>query len=732
MGIIDDQLRQRQQADDDAFAEAMASLADVIMGENLAGHFRDNARQAKDAIGEILRYYHLSAPELPDSSQRLSDQLDHLLRPHGILYREVRLESGWYRDASGPMLGFLREESVPVPLLPRGFSGYAYLDPATGRWTRLNKRTEGLLEPQAVCFYRTFPAKKLGIGDLLAFATHSARPSDLAALVLAVAMATAIGVLVPYINDIIYSKVLGSQSVQLLLAAFSFLVCVMLSRVLLQTVQRLAIQRLTGRLLTAFQAAGMARMLCLPPSFFRQFGSGDLASRMQSIGELCATLVEAVLAIGLTSVFSLVYVFQMFQYGPRLVGPGLAVIGVTLLISVVGTVADARVSTRMMQQRAKEQGTAYALIDGLQKIRLAGAERRAFARWAREYAPMARLQYDPPLVIHVTRVLAACMGLIGTLAIYFFAIRTRVPLPDYFAFQASYGLVMGAFTSLVSAAGRFASIVPMFNLVSPVLEEVPEEGIGATQVDKLSGGVSLEHVTFAYGEKGPKVLDDLSLDVRPGEYVAIVGRTGCGKSTLLRLLLGFEKPQGGAVYYDNRDLATLDPASVRRRLGVVMQDGKLFSGDIFSNITISAPWATLQDAWRAAEMAGIADDIRSMPMGMHTVISEGSGGISGGQRQRLLIARAIAAMPDILLFDEATSALDNLTQKTVTQSLGKLGCTRIIVAHRLSTIRDCDRILVLDNGRIVEAGTYDELSRAGGLFTDLVRRQQLDTPGEDG
>ena len=244
-------------------------------------------------------------------------------------------------------------------------------------------------------------------------------------------------------------------------------------------------------------------------------------------------------------------------------------------------------------------------------------------------------------------------------------------------------------------------------------------------MERLSGGIELNNVSFRYGENMPLVVDNLSLKIRPGQYVALVGPTGCGKSTLMRLMLGFETPQKGAIYYDGQDLASIDLKSLRRKTGVVMQNGKLFSGDIFSNITISAPWLTVDDAWQAAELAGIAEDIRRMPMGMHTIISEGSGGVSGGQRQRLMIARAIAPKPRILMFDEATSALDNLTQKKVSESLDSLKCTRIVIAHRLSTIRRCDRILYLEDGKIQEDGTYEELISRNGKFAELVARQQL-------
>jgi ABC-type bacteriocin/lantibiotic exporter with double-glycine peptidase domain len=284
-------------------------------------------------------------------------------------------------------------------------------------------------------------------------------------------------------------------------------------------------------------------------------------------------------------------------------------------------------------------------------------------------------------------------------------------------------MVMGAFSSLTSIALSIAGIRPVLEMAEPILKAEPEVAADKEMVTRVSGSIEVNHVSFRYEENTPYVLKDLSLKIKAGEYVAIVGRTGCGKSTLIRLLLGFEKPETGAVYYDRRDLASLDPRSLRKQIGVVIQNGQLFQGDIFSNITISAPQLTLADAWEAAETAGIAQDIRDMPMGMQTVISEGQGGVSGGQKQRLMIARAIAPKPRILIFDEATSALDNKTQKQVSDALDRLKSTRIVIAHRLSTIKNCDRILVMDQGAIIEEGTYDELIEKKGTFAELVARQ---------
>ena len=330
------------------------------------------------------------------------------------------------------------------------------------------------------------------------------------------------------------------------------------------------------------------------------------------------------------------------------------------------------------------------------------------------------------MFIRINGVITTAIGLFANIVLYFLAIESGIDQSNYFAFTAAYGAVMGAFTSLAGIALSFGRVKPILEMAEPFLKTEPETADNKEMVTKISGGIELNNVYFRYSENSPYIVNDLSLKIKEGEYVAIVGRTGCGKSTLMRLLLGFEKPEKGAIYYDGKDLNSLNLASLRRKIGSVIQSGGLLQSDIFSNIIISAPHLTLDDAWEAAEIAGIADDIRAMPMGMNTLISEGNGGISGGQKQRLMIARAVAPKPKILMFDEATSALDNKTQKQVSEALDKMGCTRIVIAHRLSTIRHCDRILVLDGGRVIEQGSYEELIAQNGYFAELVERQRLD------
>lgn len=727
MGWFDEQLRQRKKNDDEVLADAFANMASAVMGAKVAAALNNDSAVTKNAIDEILRFYHAKSREVPDSIKDKNEQLEYLLRPYGIMRRTVKLQDGWYRDAIGAMLGVMKDSGRVVALIPTGLSGYTFFDHTTGKRRRVDKHSQQLLEEEAIAFYKPFPLKKLGIGAMLRYMAETLSPADLILVAAATLAISLVGLLTPRLNNLLFSTVLESGSVQLLLSAAVFLVSVTVSSLLLSMVKTLLQGRIDTKLGLSVQAAAMMRVLSLPADFFKEYSSGDLSSRMSQISTLCSMLVNVVLSTGLTSVFSLIYITAIFNYAPALVIPALCIILATAGFTLLSTFVQMHISRRSMGLASRESGMTYALITGIQKIRLSGAEKRAFARWGELYAKRAKLSYDPPTFIKINSVISLAISLAGTLVMYAAAVNSGISVADYYAFNTAYGMVSGAFMSLTGMTMMLSQLKPILEMVKPFFDTVPEIAEEKQVLSRVSGGIELSHVSFRYKEDMPLVVDDLSLKIKPGQYVAIVGKTGCGKSTLLRLLLGFEKPQKGAIYYDGRDLDKIDLRSLRRLVGVVMQNGKLFQGDIYSNIVISAPQLTMDEAWEAAELAGIAEDIRQMPMGMHTIISEGSGGISGGQRQRLMIARAIAPKPKILMFDEATSALDNMTQKKVSESLGALKCTRIVIAHRLSTIRQCDRVIVLDGGRIIEDGTYDELIAQNGYFAELVERQRLDT-----
>ena len=482
------------------------------------------------------------------------------------------------------------------------------------------------------------------------------------------------------------------------------MVCISMASQILSKISEILMGRLQIKTSAAVESAVMMRIIALPASFFTKYSPGELTSRSASVGQLCSMLLGMVMGVGLSSLTSLLYITQIFAFAPTLVIPAVLLIVAGAVIGLVSSYIQIRVSRKQMEFRVKESGMSYSMITGIQKIKLSGSEKRMFSRWAQLNAQGAGYQYDPPMILKINSVVSVAINLVSNIIFYYLAVKSGLSLPNYLAFTAAYGGVSGAFSQLSRVVLDVASIRPVLDMAKPFLETEPESAAGKEIVTSVSGRI----------EK-----------IRPREYVAIVGKTGCGKSTLVRILLGFEKPDKGGVYYDGRDIEKLDKGTLRRRMGTVMQSSGLFQGTIFSNIAVSSPDITSEQAWAAAETAGIADDIRAMPMGMRTIISEGSGGISGGQRQRILIARAIVSDPKILIFDEATSALDNKTQKKISDALDSMGCTRIVIAHRLSTIKNCDRIIVLDKGHIIEDGTFDELMAAGGYFSELVERQRI-------
>ena len=727
MGWFEEKISLRTLRDDEVIEDSFLEIAGAVMGKRLSDALNDERQKTKDAIDEILKYYHARSREVPDNIKDMNEVLEYLMRPYGIMRRNVELDPGWTKDAAGAMLGFRKDDNSVVALIPDKFSGYTFYDAKTGKRRKIRRAEEKLFDIEAIAFYKPFPLRSIGVGGLLQYIWENIAVSDLVLFAVCALIITLIGTLMPRMNKIIFSDVIESGSMQMLLGVSIFMVCIMLSSTLFSTVQSLIMTRLSTKLDVNVEAATMMRILSLPPSFFKEYSSGELSNRAGLIGTLVDQMLGIGVSTGLTSVFSLIYIAQIFEYAPSLVMPSVIITLITLIVSITTALLQMRISKRRMELSSKESGMCYALISGIQKIKITGTEKRAFARWGKLYAEEARLAYNPPVYLRINPVIMTVISLTGSIIMYIMAIRSNVTVAEYYAFNAAYGMVSGAFTALANIAVQVAQIRPILEMARPILNAVPEIAEEKEVVETLSGGVELSNISFRYNENMPLVLDNLSLKISPGQYVAIVGKTGCGKSTLMRIMLGFEKPQKGAVYYDGKDLNSLDLKSLRRRIGTVMQNGKLFSGNIYSNIVISAPRLSQKEAWEAAELAGMADDIRNMPMGMYTLISEGQGGVSGGQRQRLMIARAIAPKPKILMFDEATSALDNITQKHVSESLDSLKCTRIVIAHRLSTIKNCNRIIVMDQGRIIEDGTYDELIANKGFFAELVERQKLET-----
>lgn len=726
MGWFDEQIKQRVTHDDEIFSDSLMEMSGVIMGRNnISAATSDDRVAAIDAISNILRFYNVKLWEIPDSLTDMDEILEYIFRPSGFMRRKVCLKGDWYKNGIGAMLGTYKDSKKAVALIPCGTSGYEFADENTGKKVKADAETSKLLSEDAICFYRPLPLKPVNWKDFLLYMIQTLSVSDYIFVCLAAIISSVIGLLTPYINDIIFSNAVDGGNINVLAASFVMLAGVAITSSIILIIRQLIMAKIKTKMGIAVESSYMMRLLSLPAYFFKKYSSGELAAGIQYINGLSSMILEVILTVLLSVICSAVYFFQIYAYAPELLSTVLVVVVMTILLCVITTFISMKVTYNKMELSAKESGLVYSLFTGIQKIKLAGAEKRAFVKWANQYKNIAHLEYNPPMLIKVNPAIQIAITLVGTIIIYYKAINYGMEASDYMAFNVSYSMLMGSFMALSSMPDVFARIKSVYKLVYPILREVPELNEDRKVVNKLGGGIEINNVSFRYNKDMPLIIDNLSLNIKPGQHIAIVGKTGCGKSTLMRIMLGLEKPDKGAVYYDGKDLNGLDFKSLRKFMGIVMQNGKVFQGDIFSNIVISAPWLTLEDAWEAAEIAGLAEDIRNMPMGMNTIISEGGGGFSGGQKQRLMIARAIAPKPKILIFDEATSALDNITQKKISETLDKMRCTRIVIAHRLSTIKSCDRILVLDKGHIVEDGKYDELINKNGLFAELAERQRI-------
>ncbi len=724
MGWFEEQVKKRKKLDEMTFEESFLSLAGIRNEKQK--DLSDEAVRDNFVISQILSYFHHQMINIPSNIDNFKDKLTYTLSQFDIEYRKVELNENYVGDPNAPLLMFTIVNDIPVVLFPQGKDKYAYVNYHTGKKVTINASLVNKLEIEAYSFYRPLPSKKVSIKEYFKYITKSVRPLDIILLVLFAAGVSGVGMLLPYLTRILTGQVAANKDIHQFIYISIYVVATATGLLLMRAIQNFVNSRISIKIEKAVIAATMMRVLSLPASFFKKYNTGELTARFASVPRLASIIINGIFITLVSVVMSLAYLVQMVGFAPSLILPVILILLVSTVFSISISLLQRKYQKKQLELSSKEAGVTYELINGIQKIRLAGSEKRVFAKWANSYARSAKVIYHPPLILRLAPAINLLITLLGNIVLYYVSIRYNIDVGSYMAFTTSYGVLSGAFASVVEMVGVIFTIQPVYNMARPILESEIENTQNKKVVNSISGNIKVENVSFRYTDTGPLIVNNLSLEIKEGDYIAIVGQTGCGKSTLVRLLLGFEKPLEGKVLYDDMDIEELDTSSLRRNIGTVMQNGSLFHADIYSNIIISCPSMSEEDAWAAAEIANIADDIREMPMGMKTVISEGQGGISGGQKQRIMIARAIVHKPKVLIFDEATSALDNKTQKSISESINKLKCTRIVIAHRLSTIQNADRIIMLEGGKIIEDGNYQQLIDKKGKFAELVDRQRLD------
>ncbi len=707
--------------------EAFTKIASVVNEDLLKGIEPGQADPLFIACSLVGQYadINIKEPKLPKGEERELELYD-IEKSSRIRIRKVTLKNKWWKQDNGAMLTFLPEKGTPLALIPVKPGKYKCINPAEKTEIIVSEDIANTLQDEAYVFYRPFPDEKITAWNLLKFGIRGCR-KDLITIMLMGVAGGILGLLIPIFTGLIFDSIIPESNRNQLLVLAMAIFSASFTIAIFQLIRSIATLRVETKIDQIVQAAVWDRLLNLPIPFFREYTAGELTGRAQSIMILRQLLSTTVIYSVLASVFTVFNFFILFYYDFTLA------VAATFLVAFVLIMMFYLAKKIVVYQRVIIKlensifGLVVQLLSSIAKIRIAGAEIHAFSLWADQFASKKKAAVKVRYYTNIFATISSAFPLIAS--IFIFGVMTyssfSMSTGSFLAFFTAFTIFVMALLQMGLAVIGYYAALPVFESAKPILDALPESDTTKTEIHKLSGDIEINHVTFRYGKENPVVLKDICMSIRPGEFVAIAGASGSGKSTLLKLLLGFEFPTSGSIYYDKQDISSLDVTSVRRQAGTVLQDAKLIPGSIFSNIT-GAQNVTMDEAWEAARLVGLYDDIKEMPMGMFTVIGEGLSTLSGGQRQRIIIARAIVSRPRILFFDEATSALDNETQKVVSESLEHLQSTRVVIAHRLSTIKNADRIYILDKGALVQQGSYDKLVNQKGLFLDLVKRQMVE------
>ena len=651
-------------------------------------------------------------------------QLEETLYQQQIFFRELKLEGRWWATCSGKILAFTTDGDVPVILTPH-FSDYSFIDPKTGKRIYIRKNAD-MIKPEAFALCYPLPDKKITIRSFIWYALKQLNIYDYAYALLACLGVTLLTMFTPYVNKLLFNEVIPSGDSKQLMPIAILLFSAAAGLVMVQLTRNLIVVRMKDKLEYAMQAPLMSRLLMMPTSFFKKYAPGDLSNRILTVVRLSSQITEDMLSIMLTFMFTAVLFIQFFTYGGPLLYTGIFVLGLYMLIIYIQFYYWSKVQTNVNTSISKLKGLVFSLVSGAQKIRTNGAEIRAFRHWAMAYEPSDPFSSRHPLMFTISSSLSYNARLLPMIVTMLAAWHYGLGLSDYIAYCSVMLIATDAVEQFQSIIKEMSLLIPEIKLCEPILQTPSEVQANTMMLKDVSGNIDISGLKFRYNDDMPYLFNGLNLKINAGDYVALVGPSGCGKTTLVRLLLGFEQPESGSIFYDQHNLDDISKPSLRQNcVSICLQDGNLVEGTIRENILFGNTGLSDDDVWEAVRMVALEDDINRMPHGIDTYISADGQGVSGGQRQRIMIARAMIRKPKILFLDEATSALDNISHHIITENLAKMKCTRITIAHRMSTIRECNRIIVLNNGRVAEDGSYDELMAKGGLLSEIIKRQKI-------
>jgi len=689
----------------------LQQLAQRVDGDRKA--MRQTVDILRSMIDRKLWKQMQSGADLPSNF----DELELLLEQYNVFFRTITLSDGWWTRCTGYMLGFMADDNSHVVLVP-GFTGYTFTNPKTGESMKASKH-HNLLKQEALIACFPFPEEKLTVRSIMRYAVSCLCIYDLLFCLIACLGVTLLTMFTPYVCKLIFSEVIPSGDASQIVPIATLLLSAAAGLTMVEIARNLVVVRIKDKVEYSLQTAIMSRLLLLPATFIKEFTPGDISNRLLSLSRVSSNLTANFLSTLLTFLFSAVMFIQFFIYGGPLLTTGIIVIMIQLFAIMMEYYYTEKVQLSVNASGSHLIGTLFALFSGIQKIKTSGAEFRAFHQWAKAYAPSEMYSSSQPLASFYITGVSYCLKFLPMIVTMWAAWHYGLALSDYIAYCAVLSLVCKAVSQLQGITKMVSRLLPETRLCQPIMAATPEVKEGRRVIKRITGQIDIRGLKFRYADDMPLLFDGLNLTINSGDYVALVGTSGCGKSTLMRLMLGLEHPLSGSIFYDQYDLSDINLRSLRQYcIGICMQDSQLIEGTIRDNIIFNDPLLSDDDAWEAARLVALDKDIRQFPLGMDTPITVDGKGVSGGQRQRILIARALVRKPTVLFLDEATSALDNISQHIVIENLAKLKCTRIVIAHRLSTIQQCNRIIVLKDGRVADEGNFEEL-QARGYFPDV-------------
>lgn len=726
MDTMQEKLKQQNESEEMMLNEAYTSLAGVIKSKAV-GSFQSFS---SDLLFNTLKFIEqfsdikFTYVSFEEKSLDIREKIKEIAETSNLYTRKIKLAQNWHKRDCGTFTGFLSDNTPVAVFFEKNRHFLKNLK--TDETVKIDSQTAAELKDFGYYFYKLFENnRKIGFADLFRTTFSKYDLKELLFIINIGLFGSVLGMLFPYLTGVLFDTVIPSFEKLQILNIIAAILAVNVSSSIFQLVRATSFIRLKGKFAINIQTAIIHHLVRLPINFFKKFTVGDLADRSNSMETIIHLLSNVAVDTLVSGIFSLTNIILLFMYSGTLALYGITSAMLFVTVNLIAYYFLLKHSRRYMKLNGEISGLLLQVINGIVKIKQNSGEGRFFSLWAKKYAEMRKESFRSGLISTYLNVFSSSYNIIittGLFAIIIFYENISLSTGEFIAFNTAFSIFLSSTISIFTSIISVFNIFPVYERLLPIMKELPEASGDKKKPGRIDGNIEITNLSFKYDNEIFPALSNVNIKIEKGSFVAIVGPTGSGKSTLFRLMLGFESCTVGSIFYDNHDMRDLDIRSLRKHFGVVLQDGKIVKDSIFSNICAGAE-KTYDEVMAAAKTAGIEKDILEMPMQAHTVISEDSSTISTGQKQRILIARALLNNPSVLFFDEATSSIDNSTQNLIMENIRSLEATKIVIAHRLSTVRNADTIYVLDNGRVVESGKYDDLISRDGFFKNLAERQ---------